>query len=323
MARLDSTSPPPSPPVVLVVGEVLADVSRAAAGAVKARLAPGGAPANVAVGLARLGMGARFVGRVGDDPLGRWLVAQLTAEGVDVRYVAADAGRPTTLSLITERAGGPQGFRLYWDGTASAALGTDALDPAVWDGVVAAHGGGVVLARPRGARLMQAYYREANARGILTAFDPNVRLALWPDRTRLARMLRRTAGEVAVLKLSAEEVPYFDATAGQAEALLELGPALVAVTQGAEGAVLFTRRVRVTAPAPRVRVVSPVGAGDAFMAGLLAALWRLGARDRRALEAVDASCLARAGRYAAAAGALACRAPGAMAGLPRAGELRL
>jgi fructokinase len=322
----DAAAPPalsPSPAVVLAVGELLVDIMWDTARPGGASLAAGGAPANVAVGLARLGMPVRLVARVGADPVGRWLVAATAAEGVDVRYVAFDPTRPTTMSMVGRHPGGPADFQLYWDGTASAALGTDALPPAIWADVAAAYGGGVLLARPRGARLLAAYFATARARGILTVFDPNVRLALWPDRTRLARLLQRTAACATVLKVSAEEVAWFEPAGGRPEALLDLGPSLVAVTRGEAGATLLTRRGSVTVPAPRVAVVSTVGAGDAFVAALLAALWRLGIRDRQALDTADPAALARAGRYAVAAAALSCRAEGATAALPRSDELTL
>ncbi|MCL8207778.1 MAG: hypothetical protein K6V97_06875 [Actinomycetia bacterium] len=325
MAGAADGASPPSSPIVLTVGEVLADValSRAGSDPMGGGFSPGGAPANVAVGVARLGLGSRFVGRVGDDQIGRWLRDRLAAQGVDTTHVVADATRPTTLSVVERAAGGPGGFRLYWDGTASAAVGQDALAPAVWDGVVMAHGGGVVLCRPRGVRLMQAFYATARARGLITSFDPNVRLPLWPDRDRLTAVLRQTVRDVALLKVSQEESDYFGVARHKPGALLDLGPVLVVVTRGGAGATLMTRRVTVSVAAPAVPVVSTIGAGDAFVAALLVALWRLGLQDRAALARIDAVRLARAGRYAAAAGAMACTAPGAWAAWDRTVALEL
>jgi fructokinase len=310
-------------PRVLCLGELLIDLCAVDADVPLAEVGtfvrvPGGAPANVAVGLARLGCQAGFVGAVGDDFFGRYLRQVLAANGVDTSHLLVTREARTTLAFIANDTSGEKAIEFYRQPGADMLLTEAAISAAYLDRFDAVHFGSISLVDdgPRAATLRARQL--AIDRGALTTFDVNWRPALWPD-TRLAReRILSAATGVSIVKLSDEEweaalgVRDFAAGAG---ALLDRGVALVVRTEGANGASFAGLRARGHVPAFHVDVVDSLGAGDAFMAGLIGALGsrQLAAGDLRTLGADEAE---RAIREAHAAAALTTLAKGAMPALP-------
>lgn len=284
---------------------------------------PGGGPFNVAVGLARLGQPTAFVGKVGADYFGRRLRQAVRAEGVDDRWLL-DAPAPTTLAFVAVEDGEPV-FTFYGDGAADTLLAPDDLPPELFESAAILHFGGISLLR--GSTPAAALAAAEGLRGrALVSLDPNVRPRLIADAAAYRATLARAVAACDVLKLSAADVawlaPGADAAA-YAAAQLEAGPGLVALTRGGAGVSALRLRdgrlERVDAPAFPVDLADTVGAGDAFTAGLLAALAAAGVTGRAALEAMPAEQLRAALRQGAAAAALNCARPGADP--PRAAEL--
>jgi fructokinase len=286
--------------------------------------APGGSPANVAVGLARLDVPVRMVARIADDLLGRRIRAHLADNGVDLAF-AARAEEPSSLAIVALGPDGGAEYDFRVEGTADWQWRDPELAGVLDGRVVALHAGSLALTMQPGADVLSRLL--ARARGVVTvSYDPNCRPLLMgsPDDVR-----GRIEGLVAladVVKASAEDLRWLlpgRAPEEVAEAWLASGPAIVAVTLGPDGVVAVARQAGVVRrPGRPVAVVDTVGAGDAFTSGLLAGLYRLGllGTDRRGdLRAIGTGPLAEVLDEAVLASAITCSRRGAHP--PTAGEL--
>jgi 2-dehydro-3-deoxygluconokinase len=301
---------PLRPGLVVCVGETMAALVPDPVGplalASGLALAVAGAESNVAMYLADHGVPVRWVSAVGADPFGARVVAEVGARGVDVTAVRTDPDRPTGL-LVKDP--GPDGTRVHYyrRGSAASALGPGLLaDPAVGDAALLHLTGITAALSPSCRRLLE----DALDGPVPVSFDVNHRPALWPDGTAAA-VLRVLADRADVVFVGLDEAQalWGSAVEGPADvrALLP-GPPLLVVKDGSRAATAFHSAGHVTVPAPRVDVVEPVGAGDAFAAGFLAALHR-------------GEPLARALRLAHLTAAAALRVPADHGPLPPAGRL--
>jgi len=303
---------------VVVCGEVLCDLFSPRAGVALAdatRLVPrlGGAPANVAVQLARLGVGVALVTGVGADPFGERVQRSLQHEGVDLRAVRTIAGRRTGATLVEVDADGERRFFGFREASADLALAvTDVDRPDVrrlLRHVEVVHSGTVSLRTDNARDATRFLQQTGRHHGAMLSVDVNLRPGMYPDR---ALMLERADGAVAaadILKATREEAAIVlgrrpnTRLVTLAEGLLARGPRLVMLTDGDQPMLVATARHAVERPALAVRVVDATGAGDAFCGAALAALL---AADVSAttLGHVDAATLGHvieAGRHAGAA----------------------
>jgi fructokinase len=309
--------------VVAVAGEALVDFVPAGRGLFQA--APGGSPANVAVGLARLEVPARMLARIADDLLGHRLRAHLAGNGVDLSRVVR-AAEPTSLAIVAVGRDGVVEYDFRVDGTADWQWRDHELDGALDGGVVALHAGSLALTMAPGAEVLQRLL--ARARETMTvSYDPNCRPLLMGAPEAVRGRVEALVGLADVVKASADDLAWLlpeRAPEQVAEAWLAKGPSLVVITLGPAGLVAATRQAGVLRrPGRAVAVVDTVGAGDACMAALLAGLHRrrlLGPDRRAALAAMDAAPLAALADEAVLAAAITCTRPGADP--PTAAELR-
>jgi fructokinase len=290
---------------VLVIGEALVDIMSAPGGRTVEHA--GGSPANVALGLARLGVATQLLTRIGDDERGRLVRQHLEASGV--RLVGGSVTEdPTSTATAHLDADGAASYEFELDWTLPSAAQTGAAR-AVHTGSIAATlapGGDDVL------RLIEAVGGRS-----LISFDPNARPALMGEpRTALER-IERFVRAADVVKVSDEDLgwlmPGVDPLQA-VEAWRASGPALVVLTRGSHGAVGVLASGVVEVAAPLISVADTVGAGDALMAGLLDGLDGAGLlhadriEDLRSASAADlAPLLSHAVRIAA----LTCTRPGA------------
>jgi fructokinase len=311
---------------VVCLGEVLIDLvavdpDAAIQTATTFRKAPGGAPANVAVGVARLGIPSGFIGKVSDDAFGQFLRATLEREGVDVRSVVVDPTARTPLAFVGAAPGGGRAWIFYHRGLADTTLRWDELDSDLIDGAEVFHFGSVTLAAEPGRSTTLAAARVARDHGRLVSFDPNVRLELWDDGDDALRSIREAMPLADVLKVSSDEIAFltgFDDPARAASRLRSAGPRLVVVTLGAAGTYIQLGSFEDHVSTPRVAAVDPTGAGDAFVAALLSRLLELPGL----VEGRDPASLIEAVRFANAAGALATTQLGAIPSLPTAAAVK-
>lgn len=266
---------------VVTLGETLALFAQSEPGVLRSGAAfafrVGGAESNVAVGLARLGVPSGWTGRVGEDVFGDEIVRALRGEGVQVRAVR-DARRPTGLMVRDVRTPVHQRVSYFRSGSAGSALEPADVDEDLVAAARVLHVTGITLAiSPSAAAAVAHAVRVARAAGVLVSLDVNFRSRLWSAaeaRDAVAGLLPQVdllfAGlDEAALVLGDGE-PGVDPV-GAARRLQGRGPAEVVIKLGDRGAVALDEAGNAAAPAVRVPVVDTVGAGDAFVAGYLAA----------------------------------------------------
>jgi len=284
---------------------------------------PGGSPANIAVGLSRLGARAAMLGAVGQDEFGHFLVEHLAAEGVDVSHLRrTDEGR-TGLVFISLSGKGERSFSYYRTRSAELFLGERDLDVAFLERTRAVHLGTNSLLFREAQRTVLRMARAASAAGKIVSCDPNLRLHMWPDPSDLKALLAQLLPACTVVKLSEEEIEFAtgerDAEAALA-ALARQGVPLPVVTRAEKGAVFRWRDVVVEVPAPAAQLVDATGAGDGFDAGLLFGLTRRYAVVD-ALMRASAQELRELVTFGCAVGSRVVEKLGAVAGLPRRDEV--
>ncbi|HBQ0215092.1 TPA: aminoimidazole riboside kinase [Klebsiella pneumoniae] len=271
---------------------------------------PGGAPANVAVGVARLGGDSGFIGRVGDDPFGRFMLHTLAQEQVDVNYMRLDAAQRTSTVVVDLDSHGERTFTFMVRPSADLFLQPEDLPPFAagqWLHVCSI----ALSAEPSRSTTFAAMEAIKRAGGYVS-FDPNIRSDLWQDPQDLRDCLDRALALADAIKLSEEELAFIigsdDIVSGIARLNARFQPTLLLVTQGKAGVQAALRGQVSHFPARPVVAVDTTGAGDAFVAAH-------GIPDNLAALAPDLA-------LAQTCGALATTAKGAMTALPYRDDLQ-
>ncbi|QNG55260.1 carbohydrate kinase [Pseudonocardia petroleophila] len=307
--------------MVAVAGEALVDLVPAPVGGYL-EIAPGGSPANVAVGLARLGVPARMLARLADDPLGHRMRAHLADNGVALDHTVA-AVEQTSMALVTVDDDGVPSYDFRVDGTADWQWTDAELADALDGPVVAVHSGSLALTTAPGDGPLRALLERAAATATVS-YDPNCRPLLMGDPAVVLEGVHALLAVADVVKVSSEDLEWLGLTPEAAlEDWLTRGPAVVAITLGGDGVLAGTASgLRTRRPGVPVTVIDTVGAGDTFSAALLAGLHGrglLGAAHRAELRALDGAVLDALLEFAARAAAITCSRRGADP--PRAAEL--
>jgi fructokinase len=262
--------------VLTVIGEALVDrVPEGPAG--RYRDSPGGSPFNVAVGLARLGNRTSLMARFADDRFGRLLRAAAAQEGIDLSAAPHAAERASVATASVDRAGQVT-YEFDMDGTADWQWSTAELR-AVSPATRVLHFGSIAAWTPPGAERIAGMVRELGAPGsVLISYDPNIRPSVIGPREQAAGLVERNLRLAHIVKASREDLAWLYPelqTEQVAARWTRLGPALVVVTDGADGASAYRRAgPPLGRPGRRVDVVDTIGAGDAFTAGLLTGVVR-------------------------------------------------
>ncbi|MGI9501861.1 MAG: PfkB family carbohydrate kinase [Geminicoccaceae bacterium] len=275
--------------------------------------APGGAAANVAVGLARLGIRSAFMGKVGDEAFGHLLVDTLKREGVDVEPVRIDEKARTALAFVTLTKDGERDFLFYRHPSADMLFTPDEVDVAAIDRARIFHFDSISLAaaQPRETALFAA--DQAAHAGKLISYDVNLRLPLWGSEAEAKNGIREGLKRAAVVKLSDEELVFMTGGSSPQSIRSELwhdGLKLVVLSLGQKGCIALTKHGEREIPSLPVTTVDTTGAGDGFVAGLLSGI----ATDPYVLD--DDKAIAELCRFANAVGALTTTARGAIPSLP-------
>jgi fructokinase len=295
--------------VIVVGGEALVDLVDDHG---VRRPVPGGGPFNTAVALGRLGVPVAYLGTLSRDDHGTLLARVLIEAGVDVSLIRrSDAATPVAVVDRQHDGGNTYAFQLA--GTSFTDLPPEAIPPLPGD-VWAIHVGTLALAvDPPAAAYEALLAREAGFRKIV--LDPNVRPAVFGDRTTYRARFERLTRLADIVKLSDDDAAwvYPDLELdGILDRILGLGPRLVAITLGRFGAVAASPDARVRVPGARIIVADTVGAGDSFGAALLAALAEQGALESQATPRLDNSLLEGALTFAVTASAITCTRAGAV-----------
>ncbi len=274
--------------------------------------AAGGAPANVAVGAARLGASAGFVGKVGADPFGDHLVATLAGAGVDTSHMLQDPGHRTGLAFVSLLAGGEREFLFYRHPSADQQLQPSELDEAYLANAKVLHFGTLSLAEEPAREATLRAVHVAGAAGVLRSLDVNLRQGAWPTIAAARRAALAAVALAEVVKVSEEELEFLTGGTDHKAAakLLHDALELLVVTRGRAGVAYYLHGASGEVPGFEVAAVDTTGAGDAFVAGMLTGLLETPAAltDPLALESVL--------RRANACGAIATTRMGAIPALP-------
>jgi fructokinase len=259
--------------VILVAGEALIDLLPVPGGQHRFDARPGGAPFNVAVGLARLGQRTSFLGRVSADTFGQLLRQDLADAGVDLSMVVP-APETTTLGVAALDADGKAAYTFYANGTADWQWAEPEVPQELPADTRALYVGGLALRLLPGAAVLEELMRRARRQGnVLVFFDPNVRggfdFTTAAERTRVERQLQLAH----VVKASEDDIALLYPGRDWREiaaAWQEMTSGLIVVTLGANGAYARSAGgMETTVPAVPTDLVDTVGAGDAFAAALL------------------------------------------------------
>lgn len=302
-------------PSLLIAGETLVDFLPGSQGSLSSvetfTRRPGGAPANVAVALARLDETPWFWTRVGADAFGEDLLATLDAEGLPERYLVSDPDAKTTLAFVAHDEYADREFSFYRNGTADTQLEPGTVSDAVLADVDWVSVGGVALASGPSRTATLDLAERAREQGASVWFDPNARPELWADD--FPALFTEMLGHADAVKASDEDLAAAgiegDSPAELAAALHELGPDTVFLTMGSSGAYASATAAAPWGPATvshdgfDVEPVDTTGAGDAFTAGALLALY-------------EGKALAEVLAFANAVAAVTTTGEGAMTALP-------
>jgi fructokinase len=275
--------------------------------------AAGGAPGNVAVGLARLGVRSAFMGKVGDDPFGHFLANTLAEVGVDVSPLRFSAEARTALAFVSLRADGEREFMFYRHPSADMLFTPREVDVDAIQRAKLLHFGSIsLIGEPSRSATLYAV-DAARAAGCLVSYDPNLRLPLWPDAEAARTGMLLGLQKAHVVKLSDDESEFLTGMSqleDAGKALWHDELKLMVVTRGRAGCVYLTRDFSGAVESFTVDAVDATGAGDGFVAGLLQGLLA----DPATFQ--DEARLRELCRFANAVGALATTARGAIPALP-------
>ncbi|GHO82811.1 carbohydrate kinase family protein [Dictyobacter formicarum] len=296
----------------------------------------GGATANVAVAIARLGGSVRFIGAFSEDQFGQLLMQALIDNNVDVRYTHLARTTLTTVALVTLHPDGQRHFTFFREQTADSQLRVEDLNWDAWNDVAVCHVGGVLLSTEPGRSATLAAIEHTHQAGSIVSFDANIRPALWDSPSTIHNIMTKVVEQVDILKLSIEEAEFLieekehfatdtlepSELKRLGDALLEKGPRFVIITRGPRGALLLTHKHQIEVPAMLVRPVDTTGAGDAFMGTILYQLVQQGMSTPAELLTLSERDIRNLGTLANHVAGLSCTRYGGISSFPYMHEVR-
>ncbi|KKD58865.1 fructokinase [Grimontia sp. AD028] len=273
---------------------------------------PGGAPANVAVAVARLDGDVGFFGRVGNDPFGRFLAQTLKKESVNIDHLVLDEDKRTSTVVVDLDDSGERSFTFMVKPSADQFMQPE--DIPVFGAGDWLHTCSIALANePTRSSTFEAISR-IKAAGGFVSFDPNLRDEVWQNQSEIIPVVMRAVAMADVVKFSDDELLFLTQKSELEEALAEvkaLGVPMIMITQGKEGAWLVMDGVQSLITGKVVSPVDTTGAGDAFVGGLLGYLSRISGDSWKNAETAKEAVF-----WGNACGALATTQKGAMTALP-------
>lgn len=263
---------------IVALGELLIDFTEAGAGKTGMKLFeqnPGGAPANLLTAASHLGRSTAFIGKVGTDMHGAFLKETLQQEGIDTRALIEDADYFTTLAFVGLDKSGERHFSFARKPGADTMLRAEELDAELLKSCRLFHFGSLSLTNEPAKGATLEAVRIAKEAGAIISYDPNYRASLWESQERAVEEMKAAIPLADIMKVSDEEsllltgkVDYEAA----ADALLAMGPRLVAITLGSQGVLLTRKDHKERVDAFRVNSVDTTGAGDSFWGGFVSQL---------------------------------------------------
>ena len=279
--------------------------------------AAGGAPINVAAAVAKLGGSSGVIAKAGGDHFGEFMRQTLEGLGVDLECFLQDPDYPTQLAFVCKDQNGVPEFAFHVKkNSADTMLEMDEIEPEYLGDALVFHFGTITLINEPARSATREALRVAQEQGLLISLDPNLRPTLWPSTTEALRVFLNMVPECDVLKVNEEELVFLtaerDLEAG-ARAAAKMGPELVLVTRGAQGAYFYREDgTSGMVPGYAVEVVDTVGCGDTFVAAMLLQM----VEAEPDVEDLTREDLERMVRFANAAAALTATGAGVIGSLP-------
>ena len=310
---------------VICIGELLIDFLPLQSGVRfekvrEFRKVPGGAPANVAVGISKLGMTSAFLGRVGDDRFGRYLAAVLKKNGVDISQLQYDGKARTTLAFISLPTPNTREFLFYRNPGADMNLDYREFEKGFMDNTRICHFGSITLINEPSRTSTYRAVEMAKKSGAIISYDPNFRSMLWPSIKQAKEIISHAATLADIIKVSNEELELISGTTDfekGSKTILDMAPRICMVTMGEKGCYYATGDFAGYLPAYRVDTVDATGCGDSFVSGVLSEIAANGIQELLKKE----SNLVKAVKFASAAAALTAMKKGVIPALPTRGEV--
>ncbi|CAO2838173.1 unnamed protein product [Amaranthus hypochondriacus] len=304
---------------VISFGEMLIDFVPTVSGVSLAEApgflkAPGGAPANVAIAVARLGGNASFVGKLGDDEFGHMLAGILKKNGVSGDGLTFDKGARTALAFVTLRSDGEREFMFYRNPSADMLLTPDELNLELIRSAKVFHYGSIsLIVEPCRSAHLKAM-EEAKKAGALLSYDPNLRLPLWPSAEEAREQILSIWDKAEVIKVSDNELEFLTGSStiddATAMSLWHDNLKLLLVTLGDQGCRYYTKNFKGSVEGFKVETIDTTGAGDSFVGALLGKI----VDDHSIIE--DEARLKEVLTFANACGAITTTKKGAIPALP-------
>lgn len=270
---------------------------------------PGGAPANVAVGIARLG------GKVGDDVLGKFLKDTFHHYGVNTNQMKSTTDTKTGLTFVTNAANGEREFDFYIHPSADSLLEIGDINETAFTEHKILHVGSISLIRNPANEATHHAVQLARENKMLVSYDPNLRLSLWENEQVAKDTIISILEKIDILKVSEEELTFITGESSMKGALKQLSKyniPLTIVTLGDKGCYVSNKEDITHIPAMKVNAVDTTGAGDAFVSGILYQLDQYNGN----LNELTIKEAAQIAEFASVSGALAASVKGAISALP-------
>lgn len=305
---------------VICLGEALIDFIPLDTENLTYQKAPGGAPANVAVGIAKLGGKSTFHGKVGNDVLGHFLVDTLNQYSVQTTSMLFTDEVKTGVSFVTLDSSGDRTFSFYINPSADRFLEEKELDYKLFETNKILHVGSIsLISEPSRSATLKAI-ELAKEKGMLVSYDPNLRLDLWSSSEMAKEAIISTIPSADILKISEEELEFLTGTTDLEDGIAQLPDLpLIVVTLGEKGSIYRFNNRTVKVPALKSKVVDTTGAGDAFVSGIL---YLINESDKSLKQFTDKE-MEEIIRFGSISGGLATTQKGAMTGLPSLEEIKV
>ena len=304
--------------MILCIGEILADmIGNKENGTLSFERFAGGAPFNVAVGIANLGSEVGFIGAVGDDLFGKFLINFADYKGLSYKDISIDPIHNTTLAFVQNDSDGERSFCFYRKNTADYHIPLESLEKIKDSNIIAL--GSLMLSEKDGIEVADKVLELTKKYNKILSFDVNYRDDIYNSKEEAINISLKYVKEAKIVKFSEEEIELLSN-----EKNIDLGVKkitnpnqLVLVTLGKKGSRYYFHNERVNIPTISIRPIDTTGAGDAFYAGVLSGL------DGKDLDKISQNELISILKRANICGAMACQKKGAMSSLPTKFELDL
>ncbi|MBQ3161864.1 MAG: carbohydrate kinase [Oscillospiraceae bacterium] len=309
-------------PDIMAIGEMLVDFTAVTEenGDIFYKQNPGGAPANVAVMAAKLGVSSGFIGKMGKDMFGTYLKETLENEGVDTKGVKLDKGYSTTLAFVRKNEDGDRDFVFYRNNSADLNLSYSEVNLKLIDSCKLLHFGALLLTSEPSKSAVINTVEYAKQQGKIITYDPNWREHLWSSRAEAVKAMRSVLRYVDIIKVSELELQIITDSGNLLPSIAKLlneGVKVVCITQGAKGCIIATRKGIERFPTFDVETIDTLGAGDSFFGAFISQIIKSG----KSMDELDMNDLREFAVYANACGSLSSTKVGAIPAMPTHDEI--